>query len=409
MNRWNNIKKEWITFWRKKLKRKGAKIAFIYLAISLFLTILGSFVRPDSTPYANTMHYSIAKQNPGFTVKILKVRKNLVNQSYSFWNRLFLGGQTSAFIEIPIKSYQLIQNQVICELHNAHGTDNLKAFSLLDIVYPISRNQEVELINNTLKFRDINGTDIQISTEDLVEQFKRNHIENRTFILGTDHLGRDFLSRLMAGGVVSLSVGSITMIISLILGVLFGSISAYYGGWVDAIIGWVIQVFWSIPTLLLVIAIVMSTSKSFSTIFWAIGLTMWIDIARLVRTQILTLKQKPFVLAARSLGYSNFRIIWHHMLPNLYKTLIVAGVAVFSGAILLEAGLSFLGIGTEAPIPSWGGMIAQYKNEINTAKAYMVIIPGVLIANLVLALMTLANEIRRNSIDGKNEEAKLTA
>ena len=192
-----------------------------------------------------------------------------------------------------------------------------------------------------------------------------------------------------------MTVGFIAIFIALVIGVTLGSIAGYYGGAVDNIIMWVINVIWSMPTILLVIAITFALGKGFWQVFVAVGLTMWVDIARMVRGQVMSLKEKEFVLAGRALGFSDFRLITKHILPNVVGSVTVIVASNFATAILQEAGLSFLGIGVQPPIPSWGSMIKENYGYIILDAAYMAIIPGLAIMILVLSFFLLGNAIRQ--------------
>jgi len=193
---------------------------------------------------------------------------------------------------------------------------------------------------------------------------------------------------------VSLSVGFIAVLISLLIGVTLGALAGFYGGKTDAFIMWLINVTWSIPTLLLVIAMTLALGKGFWQVFIAVGLTMWVEVARVVRGQVMSVKEMQYVTAARALGYKNFRIIRHHILPNVMAPVIVISAANFAAAILVESGLSFLGIGAQPPIPSWGSMIKEHYSYIILGKAYLAIIPGLGIMSLVLAFMLIGNALR---------------
>ena len=219
-------------------------------------------------------------------------------------------------------------------------------------------------------------------------------LHERTFLLGTDAYGRDVLSMIMIGSRVSLSVGFIAVLIALLIGITLGALAAYHGGWVDNLITWLINVVWSIPTVLLVIAITFALGKGFWQVFVAVGLTMWVDIARVVRGQVYSIKEKEYVEAARALGYSSFRTIFRHILPNITGAVIVVAAANFASAILLEAGLSFLGIGVQPPMPSWGTMVKENYSYILLDSAYLALLPGLAIMLLVLAFMLLGNGIR---------------
>jgi ABC-type dipeptide/oligopeptide/nickel transport system permease subunit len=219
-------------------------------------------------------------------------------------------------------------------------------------------------------------------------------LKTETFWLGTDRYGRDLLSRLLIGVRVSLGVGLVTVFISLSIGVLLGALAGYFGGRTDEIIMWFINVIWSIPTLLLVFAITLMLGKGFWQVFVAIGLTMWVNVARIVRGQVIGVKQLEYVEAARALGYSKTRIIFRHILPNVMGPVMVVAASNFASAIVIEAGLSFLGIGVQPPEPSWGLMIKENYNFIITHNPMLALAPGIAIMVLVLAFNLLGNGLR---------------
>ena len=216
------------------------------------------------------------------------------------------------------------------------------------------------------------------------------NIQSQFFLMGTDKFGRDFFSRIIYGMKVSLTIGFLSVLISLAIGIFLGSISGFYGGNIDKAIMWLINVTWSIPTLLLVIAISL-----------AIGLTMWVDVARIVRGQFMSLKEKEFVEAGEVLGYKSSRLIVKHILPNILSTILVISTANFSSAILLESGLSFLGLGAQPPVPTWGSMLRDHYYFIFMDKSYLAIIPGLFIMTLVLSFINLGNGLR-DLLDVKN-------
>ena len=243
----------------------------------------------------------------------------------------------------------------------------------------------------------VNRFPSQLSKDEIVQQF----IVFRTFYLGTDKFGRDLLSRMMLGARISLSIGFIAVLISLLVGVVIGGLGGFFGGKVDAFILWLINVVWSIPSLLMVIAITLALGKGFWQVFIAVGLTMWVEVARLVRGQVISIKEQTFIQAAQGLAYSPLRILAYHIFPLVIPSLIVISTANFASAILIESGLSFLGIGAQPPIPSWGGMIKDHFRYILLGKAYLAIIPGLAIMSLVLAFMVLGN-ILRDALDVKS-------
>ena len=220
------------------------------------------------------------------------------------------------------------------------------------------------------------------------------NIQSQFFLMGTDKFGRDFFSRIIYGMKVSLTIGFLSVLISLAIGIFLGSISGFYGGNIDKAIMWLINVTWSIPTLLLVIAISLAIGKGFNQVFIAIGLTMWVDVARIVRGQFMSLKEKEFVEAGEVLGYKSSRLIVKHILPNILSTILVISTANFSAAILLESGLSFLGLGAQPPVPTWGSMLRDHYYFIFMDKSYLAIIPGLFIMTLVLSFINLGNGLR---------------
>ena len=219
-----------------------------------------------------------------------------------------------------------------------------------------------------------------------------------TYHLGSDRYGRDFLSRLMAGSVISLSVAGIAVAISLIIGLFLGAWAGFKGGRVDVVVSWFLQVVWTVPTLLMVLAITLAFGKGFWQVFVAIGLTMWVEVARIVRGQFMSLRELEYVQAAKALGLSDFRIMFRHMLPNAIGPIIVVAAANFAAAILIEAGLSFLGVGARIPVPSWGNIVKEHYHLLTTDLAWLAVFPGALIASLVLAF-TWVGDGFRNSFD----------
>lgn len=305
------------------------------------------------------MHLSIHSKPPGFEVQMLTIPSSIESEQ-SFLSKLFFGVENTN-TEIPIQSFKVLNN----ELHFVeYASDGLQ------------------------------GIEKQIPIERFPYSEYNNYIENRTFIFGTDKYGRDYLSRILIGSRISFFIGFIAVFISLVVGLLMGSLAGYYGGKVDAVIMWIISVTWSIPTLLLVIAITLALGKGFWQVFIAVGLTMWVEVARVVRGQIISAKEMQYVTAARALGYTDYRIITKHILPNIFGPLIVISAANFAAAILIESGLSFLGIGAQPPMASWGAMIKDHYNYIILGKPYLALIPGICIMLLVMAFMLVGNALR---------------
>lgn len=228
-------------------------------------------------------------------------------------------------------------------------------------------------------------------------------VVTKTFWLGTDSYGRDILSRLIVGTRVSLSVGIITVLISISIGLMLGSLAGFYRGKMDDVIMWFINVIWSIPTLLLVFAITLALGKGFWQVFIAVGLTMWVNVARLVRGQVLAVRELEYIEATRALGFNDMRIIMRHIWPNIMGPVLVIAAANFASSIVIEAGLSFLGVGVQPPQPSWGLMIKENYNFIITQNPMLALAPGFAIMILVLAFNLFGNGLR----DALNVKGKL--
>lgn len=341
--------------WKKFKKNRLGMWSLMLIAFSVLIACLGYLITPDSTPYANDQYLELGLKKPGFSVIMLPVKNGLPASKNSLIGTM-VHGKKENDQHIPIRAWTIIRNHLCYVPYGAPAGD-----PSMVIILPL---------NETGK------------------PFEK------TFLIGTDRFGRDYLSQLMIGTRVSLSVGLISVLISLVIGIFMGAVSGYYRGWIDNLIMWFINVVWSIPTLLLVIAITFALGKGFWQVFIAVGLTMWVEVARVVRGQILGIREKEYVEAARALGFSDFRIIFRHILPNVMAAVIVISAANFASAILMEAGLSFLGLGVQPPVPSWGSMIKENYGYIVLDYAYLAILPGIAIMVMVLAFMLMGNALR---------------
>lgn len=380
--------------WRKFRKDKLAIAGLLYIGLIALVAILGPFIRPDHTPDANDQHLVISKQKPGFSVKMLEVKLNQTPAEFSFWEKLTRGGWPDDEVMVPVDSVWFSADSVWStsfspyELPVSEKLTN--AYHLADVVFQLD---SVESDAGQYRIYKPDETIVR-SRDELIAEIKNDHLESHLFLLGTDKYGRDLLSRLMSGAIISLSVGVIAVLISLLIGLTLGALAGYFRGWIDEVIMWFINVVWSIPTLLLVMAITIAFGKGFWKVFLAVGLTMWVEVARVVRGQVMSIREKEYVEAGKALGFSNRRIIFKHILPNVMSAIIVISAANFAAAILIEAGLSFLGIGAQIPTASWGNMIKEHYAFITTDLAYLAILPGLLIMSLVLAFMLVGNGLR---------------
>jgi len=212
--------------------------------------------------------------------------------------------------------------------------------------------------------------------------------------LGTDEYGRDVLSRMLYGGRVSLSVGFVAVGISLVIGVFLGAIAGYFGGWVDQLIMRTVDIVLCIPTLFLILMLIVFLGPNLFNIMVIIGLTSWTELSRLVRAEFLSLRQRDYISAARAIGVPDLRIIFRHILPNALAPVFVSATFGVAGAILLESGLSFLGLGVQPPVPSWGNILTAGKDYITHACWWLTLSPGISIFLTVLGYNLLGDGLR---------------
>lgn len=340
---------------------KTGMLSFLFICFCGLVAVFCYVIAPDNSNAANQMHLEIHSKSPGFSVLMLSIPPKSTEKQSLF--SVFINGKQNTNTEVPINSYSIKNN----ELEIIKYSDGLP------------KNYALSLFNNQ------------------PEKF----IQKKTFLFGTDKYGRDLLSRLLIGARISFFIGFIAVFISLLIGIPIGAIAGYFGGKIDTFIMWIINITWSIPTLLLVIAITLALGKGFWQVFIAVGLTMWVEVARVVRGQVITTKQQQYVEAAKALGFSDFRIIFKHILPNILAPIIVISAANFAAAILIESGLSFLGIGAQPPTPSWGAMIKNHYNYIILGKPFLALIPGLAIMSLVMAFMLIGNTLR-DALDVKS-------
>ncbi len=344
------------TAWERLKRNKGAMIGLFIIIIAVLTGTFAYFIALDSTPDADRQIIEIQAKPPGYKQLFIKLRKEKAITETGFFSRLFNGAE-DPFILIPINKYKRKNDTVIVQKYIDEGVQE-------EMHIPVAKT------------------------------FSNNPVFSQTFWLGTDKFGRDILSRLIIGIRVSLAVGLITVFISLTLGVMLGCIAGYYRGVTDDLIMWLINVIWSIPTLLLVFGITLALGKGFLQIFIAVGLTMWVNVARLIRGQVIAIRELEYIQAAKALGIKDIGIITRHILPNVLGPVIVIAASNFATAIIVEAGLSFLGVGVQPPQPSWGLMIKENYNFIITHNPMLALAPGIAIMILVLAFNLLGNGLR---------------
>lgn len=354
--------------WFRLKKNKLAFAGLIIIIFSFVIAVFGYLIVPDNSPNADLQTVEIQAKKPGYEQLFLRIP--IENPVKSNLLENIISGNPSDYSYVPITGWSQAGNTLFVDKYIDEDTTIRQGYNIAQLT----------------KGKNKTASD---------------YIVSKTFWLGTDAFGRDILSRLIIGTRVSLSVGLIAVLISLTLGILLGALAGYFRGWIDEVIMWLVNVTWSIPTLLLVFAFTMALGKGFWQIFIAVGLTMWVNVARLVRGQVMALKELEFVQAGRALGYTDSRIILRHVLPNILGPLMVIAASNFATAIIVEAGLSFLGIGVQPPQPSWGLMIKENYNFIITHNPMLALIPGFAIMILVLAFNLLGNGLR-DAVDVKS-------
>lgn len=384
--------------WKVFKQNKIAVAGLVFIIFSVIIALLGYLIMPDSTPRANNMIIQLSIKKPGATFTMLQIRKSEpVDTVNPFTKMLF--GQPAFFKEVPIKGYQFAHDSIyVDEYIGDEDKPEKKAYSVVEV---LTGKKTSDLV----KFHSEFGP-VLVNAKQLEDKIVSEQIVGRTFWLGTDTYGRDLLSRLILGARVSLAVGFMSVIISLLLGITVGAVAGYFGGWVDACLSWLMNILWALPALLLVIAISFALGKGLWEVFIAVGLSMWVEVGRLVRGQVLSLKQVEFIEAARSMGFNNVRIIRRHILPNIIGPILVLASSNFASAILLEAGLSFLGFGAQPPTPTWGSMIKEHYGYIIMNSAYLAVLPGLAIMLMVYAF-NLVTVGLRDAFDIKSQSTRI--
>lgn len=336
---------------KKIFKQPLFLTGFSVCAFFFILGLLGYSITPDASVDANQIMPEWSSLSPGETVKFVQ-KQRVKEKSVFFW---------------------------------LLGDDGLGE------VVSISQTHPMSLKNKNLTFfNEKRGLQMTVG----LDSIEGKAIQSRKFILGSDRFGRDIFSRLVIGTRVSLSIGFLAMMLSLIIGVFIGLVAGYFGGKLDLFLTWVITVFWSVPTLLIALGLSFFLGKGYFQVLLATGLSSWVEVARVVRGQTMQLRNREFVLSSKITGFSSFHIMFKHILPNLKGSLTVLATTNFAAAILLEAGLGFLGLGVAPPTPSWGIMVKENLGYLVIDKAYLAIIPGLAIMLLVMAFNLMSMGIK---------------
>lgn len=379
--------------WSRFKKNPLSVSGIIIICLAFLVSVFSYVISPDNSPNANTQILEIATEKPGFSTYFIKVHHNRNPAEPKILKSLFQGFESEYYL-IPVDSFQLEGMYLIYREYSKFKEDRFTGKILIpDVLYPI-RPGGCVLKGDAWQIELITGEVVEMPARELESLILKEHIVRKKFLLGTDRFGRDLLSRMIIGTRVSFSVGFIAVFISLAVGILLGGLAGFFKGTTDRVIMWFVNVVWSIPTLLMVISITLVLGKGYWQVFVAVGLTMWVEVARVVRGQVISIRENEYIEAARAIGAGWVRILTRHILPNVIAPVVIISAANFATAILMEAGLSFLGIGVQPPVPSWGGMIKDHYGFIIVNKGFLAFIPGTAIMFMVLAFTLVGNGLR---------------
>jgi len=403
-----NLSRVWKVFCRNTPALIGLVVFLLLCLLALFAPILS----PDRTINASRQVSEAIRVPPGAKGKFLRVANAQALES-SLLKRIFLGEELShkwllmdsnAAVNISIDT---IQVQLVAGdsrtflmpilLFHPDESEPFNQFCLEHFSKPYYLNKSKCIWQQEGKFRSV-------TLDDMATTIYSENVPSFTWWMGSDGYGRDVFSRMLKGSRVSIGVGLAALVLSLIVGIPLGILAGYFGGITDRFIQGFISIIWSLPSLLLAMVLSFVLGKGFWQVFLAVGLTLWVDVARMVRGSVLSIKESSFIEAAKALGYSTPRILWVHVLPNLAGPVILVSTSCFATAILIESGLSFLGIGIQAPMPSWGNMLQEgYTQIVLSGGQWLAIFPGLAIICIVVSLNLIGYGLR-DALDPKEKE-----
>lgn len=406
-------KSPWYYARRRFFRNYPALAGLIWLCVCVLVAIFAYPLMPDNTQNGNFQVVELPKQAPG-TVAHLLLQPNFLEQETPGMLGFVLHGKPDRFRPVAVQSREQVQIKGdLLSYVDVRGQEqqvllpefmlNLDKYAAEAVAWNEQEGKPYLLQNGEVSYLDrVNGPQ-KISLNALETQFWTENYVDRTFAFGSDAFGRDVLSRLLLGTRISMSVGLMAVLVSLLLGITLGAIAGFFRGWIDTFVMWFVSVVWSIPTLLLAISISFALGEGTWQLFLAIGVSTWVEVARIVRGQIFTVREMQYIEATRAMGFGNVRTIFYHILPNILSPLIIIAAANFAAAILIEAGLSFLGVGIQAPTPSWGSMIKEgYTQVMFESGAWLAIFPGIAIILVVISLNLVGFGLR-DALDPKHD------
>lgn len=402
----------YIRAWKIFKRNTPALIGLFLFCLFCLLALFAPLLSPDQSIHASRQVSEAIRVAPGTQGYFLLMNKK-GKEEQSFLKTLFTGEELNQkWLKLKNESsFHFKQDTIEVEL--AEG--EIRNILLPLILFHPDANEKFNqkciqfyskpylLIGERCIWTE-QGKAKTMALSEMKTELESNNLIAFTWWMGSDAFGRDVYSRMLKGSRISIGVGLAALLISLLVGIPLGIIAGYFGGITDKLIQGLISIIWSLPSLLLAMVLSFVLGKGFWQVFLAVGFTLWVDVARMVRGSVLGLKESLFIEAAKTLGYSTPRILWVHILPNLTGPVILVSASCFATAILIESGLSFLGIGIQAPMPSWGNLLQEgYTQIVLSGGQWLAIYPSLAIVCLVVSLNLIGYGLR-DALDPKEKE-----